>query len=79
MTSTKCNDAIKAWDEPPPLRPETTSPGVVRQPPMILSSSIDSSQTSLTDKTSLQWSTCEITSTASICPHPHFRNWPRTG
>ena len=48
MTSTKCADAIKAWDEPPPFwSSEITFPQIIRRRPMTLSSSLENSQTPL--------------------------------
>ena len=48
MTSTRCADAIKAWDEPPPFwSAETELPQRVRRRPMVSPPSLDSSQTPL--------------------------------
>ena len=48
MISTKCTDAIKAWDEPPPSwSSEMTFPEIARRKPMILSSSLEISYTPL--------------------------------
>lgn len=45
MTSARCTDAIKAWDEPPPSWSETMFPHIARRKAMISPSSFESSQT----------------------------------